>query len=400
MHCCCCSVTKSCLTLCNPMDCSTPGFSVLQYLQICLSRVCSNSPLSQWCNPTISSSVAPFSCLQSFPASGSFPMNRLFASGGQSIRASASASVLPVNMQGWSPLGMTGLIFLLSKGLSRVFSTTIQKHQFFGTKPSLWSNSHIRTWLLERVFISPTNVSGIKNKETVQIHMELKTQTYDPILASRNTSCIFVCCVFWFFPAKIHEEIDQVIGPHRIPSVDDRAKMPYTDAVIHEIQRLTDIVPMGVPHNVIRDTHFRGYLLPKVELHLRSHPSLLLYPTVPHSSWVPTILHTPTLISPNWAHLHPRAPTSFLFLALSLKTPSTFATQMPSIHNTSWTSRATSRRMKPFCLFPLVGVYGLSPPYPHQLCRNTLGMSPNHWSVFDIQVWMGSWVLFHRLIQY
>ena len=226
MHCCCCSVTKSCLTLCNPMDCSTPGFSVLQYLQICLSRVCSNSPLSQWCNPTISSSVAPFSCLQSFPASGSFPMNRLFASGGQSIRASASASVLPVNMQGWSPLGMTGLIFLLSKGLSRVFSTTIQKHQFFGTKPSLWSNSHIRTWLLERVFISPTNVSGIKNKETVQIHMELKTQTYDPILASRNTSCIFVCCVFWFFPAKIHEEIDQVIGPHRIPSVDDRAKCP------------------------------------------------------------------------------------------------------------------------------------------------------------------------------
>ena len=182
---------------------------------------------------------------------------------------------------------MTGLIFLLSKGLSRVFSTTIQKHQFFGTKPSLWANSHICTWLLERVFISPTNVSTVKNKETVQIHTELKTQTYDPILASTNTSCIFVCCVFWFFPAKIHEEIDQVIGPHRIPSVDDRAKMPYTDAVIHEIQRLTDIVPMGVPHNVIRDTHFRGYLLPKVELHLRSHPCLLLYPTVPPLLLVP-----------------------------------------------------------------------------------------------------------------
>ena len=105
---------------------------------------CSNSyPLSRWCHPTISSSVVPFSsCLQSFPASGSFPMNLLFAAGGQSIGASASASVLPKNIQGWFPLGLTSLISLRSKGLSRVFSsTTIRKHQFFGTQPALWSNS-------------------------------------------------------------------------------------------------------------------------------------------------------------------------------------------------------------------------------------------------------------------
>ena len=114
-------------------------------------RACSNScPSSRWCHPTISSSVIPFSsCLQSFPASGSFPMSQLFASGGQSIRASASASVFSVNIQDWFPLGLTGLISLQSKGLSSVFSNTaIQKHQFFSTQPSLWSNSHIHTWLL------------------------------------------------------------------------------------------------------------------------------------------------------------------------------------------------------------------------------------------------------------
>ena len=91
------------------------------------------------------------SCLQSFPASGSFLMSQLFESGGQSIRASALASVLPMNIQNWFPLGLTGLISLQSKGLSRVFSNTmVQKQSFFGTQPSLWSNSHIHTWLLEK----------------------------------------------------------------------------------------------------------------------------------------------------------------------------------------------------------------------------------------------------------
>ena len=116
-------------------------------------RIYSNScPLSQWCQPTISSFVAPFSFyLQSFPASGSFLMSLLFASADQSTGASAPASVLPMNIQGWFPLGLTDLISLLSKRFSKVFpSTTIWKHQFFSDQPSLWSNSHILIWLLEK----------------------------------------------------------------------------------------------------------------------------------------------------------------------------------------------------------------------------------------------------------
>ena len=108
----------------------------------------SNSCASSWgCHPAISSSVVPFSsCPQGLPASGSFPMSQLFARGGQSIGVSASASVLPMNTQDWSPLGWTGWISLQSKGLSRVFSnTTIQKHQFFSAQLSSQSNSHIHT---------------------------------------------------------------------------------------------------------------------------------------------------------------------------------------------------------------------------------------------------------------
>ena len=111
-------------------------------------RVCSNScPVSWWCYPTTSFSVTPFSsCPQPFPPSWSFPIGQLFSSGGQSIGASTSASVLPMNIQGIFPLGLTGLIFLQSEGLCRVFSsTTVWKHQFFGTQPALWSNSHLYT---------------------------------------------------------------------------------------------------------------------------------------------------------------------------------------------------------------------------------------------------------------
>ena len=116
-------------------------------------RIYPNScPLSQWYHPTISSSVVPFtSHLQSFPASGFFQMSQVFTSGGQSTGVSASASVLPMNIQDWFPLGWTGWISLLSKGLSRVFSnTTVHKHQFFGAQLSLYPNSHIHTWLLEK----------------------------------------------------------------------------------------------------------------------------------------------------------------------------------------------------------------------------------------------------------
>ena len=157
----------SCPTLCHLMDCSTPGSSVhvilqeriLEWVQFssatqsyptlqlhglpitrlpCPSPTpgaCSNScPLSQWCHPIISSSVVHF-CLQSFLASGSFPVSQIFSSGGQNIGDSAIASVLPMNIQDRFPLGWTGLISLQSKGLSRVFSnTTVQKHQFFGAQ--------------------------------------------------------------------------------------------------------------------------------------------------------------------------------------------------------------------------------------------------------------------------
>ena len=165
-------VAQLCLTLCDPIDWSPPGSSVhgifqariLEWVAISISRntnissvkslshvwflrphglqhtrphcpsptprVYPNSwPLSWWCHPTILSSVIPFSCLQSFPAWGSFQMSKLFASGGQNIGVSASTSVLPVNPQDWFPLGWTGCISLQSKGLARVFSnTTVQKH--------------------------------------------------------------------------------------------------------------------------------------------------------------------------------------------------------------------------------------------------------------------------------
>ena len=108
-------------------------------------------PSSQWCHPAISTSVIPFSsCPQSLPASGSFPKSQFFPRGGQSIGVSALPSILPMNTQDWSPLGWTGWTSLQSKGLSRVFNTTVQKHQFFSSQLSSQSNSHIHTWPLEK----------------------------------------------------------------------------------------------------------------------------------------------------------------------------------------------------------------------------------------------------------
>ena len=122
-------------------------------------------PLSWWCHPTISSSVIPFSsCPQSFPASGSFQMSQLFVWGGQSTGVSASTSVLPMNTQGWSPLGWTCWIFLQSKELSKVFSnTTVQKQQFFSTQLTLWSTSHIHTWLLDMFIYQQSNTQTQTN---------------------------------------------------------------------------------------------------------------------------------------------------------------------------------------------------------------------------------------------
>ena len=134
--------------LCNPVACSTLGFLIHhQLLKLVQTHV-------HWVDgviQNISSSVVPFSsCLKSFPATGSFPMSQFFASGDQSIGASASASVLPKNIQDWFPLGLIGLISLQSKGLSRVSNNTVQKYKFFGTQLSLWYNSHIHTWQLEK----------------------------------------------------------------------------------------------------------------------------------------------------------------------------------------------------------------------------------------------------------
>ena len=126
---CCCSGVLSCPGLYNPVDWRMPAFLVLHYFpEFAHTHV-------HWCHPTISSSFIPFSsCPQSFPASGSFPMSQLFTSG---IGGAISVSVLPMNIQDWLPLGLTSLISLLSKGLSRVFSnTTVQKHQFFSAQCS------------------------------------------------------------------------------------------------------------------------------------------------------------------------------------------------------------------------------------------------------------------------
>ena len=142
------SVNQSSPTLCDPMDCSMSGFPVHHKLpKLAQTHV-------HWVGDAIQPSypVIPFSCcLQSFPVSGYFPMSQFFASGGQSTGASTLASVLPMSIQDWFPLGLTGLISLQSKGLSRVFSnTTVQKHQLLSVQFSLWSNSHIHTRPLEK----------------------------------------------------------------------------------------------------------------------------------------------------------------------------------------------------------------------------------------------------------
>jgi len=142
------SVTQLYLTLCDPMDCSMPGFPVHhQLLELTQTHVHRVGDAIQPSHPLLSPSPPAFNLSQH---QSLFIVNQLFESGGQSI--GASVSVLPMNIQIWFPLGLTDLISLLSTGLSRVFSsTTVQKHQFFGVQSSLWSNSHIHTWVLEKL---------------------------------------------------------------------------------------------------------------------------------------------------------------------------------------------------------------------------------------------------------
>ena len=157
----CCSVAQSCPNLCDPMDCRLPCPSLTL-------RVSSHScPFRQWCHPTISSSVIPFtSWLQSFPASGSFPMSQLFTSGGQSTGASASASVFPGNIKCWFPLRLTGLIFLLTKGLSSLLQqhsskASILRHSvFFMVQLSHPYMTSGKTIVLTKRTLSANNVSA------------------------------------------------------------------------------------------------------------------------------------------------------------------------------------------------------------------------------------------------
>ena len=137
----CCSVAQSCPSLCNPMGCSMPGFHVLYHLpKLAQTNIYQVGDTIQPSHPQSSPS-----CLQSFPESGSFQwVNSL-----HEVAKVLELQLLPMNTQDWFPLGWTGLISLQPKGLSRVFNTTIWKHQLFGTQPFLWSNSHTHTWILE-----------------------------------------------------------------------------------------------------------------------------------------------------------------------------------------------------------------------------------------------------------
>ena len=179
----CCSITKSCPTLCNPMGFSMPGFPVYhQLLELTQTHVHWVSDAIQPSHPLLSPSPPAFNLSQH---QGLISMSQLFASGSQSTEA--SASVLPKTIQDWFPLGWTGWIALHSMGLSRVFSnTTAQKHQFFGTQPSLWSNSYIHTWLLEKNNIALTSRTFISKV--------MSLLSFGIFPHGKNVVMTFFCC--------------------------------------------------------------------------------------------------------------------------------------------------------------------------------------------------------------
>ena len=179
------------------MDCSTPGFpGIYHLLELAQTHV-------RWVGDAIQhlSFVLPFaSCLLSVPASGSVPLSQLFASGGQCIGASVSASVLPMNIQGWFPLGLIGLISLLSKGLSRVFSsTTVWKHQFFGAQLSLWFNSHIHIWLLENPQLRLYGPLASKLFFLLLLHHPLQSLPQSLLHGSQKSLLCMFWILQWFF---------------------------------------------------------------------------------------------------------------------------------------------------------------------------------------------------------
>ena len=202
----CSSVAQSRLTLCDPMDCSTPGFPVLDHLlDLAQTHV-------HWVSNAISSSVIPFSsCLQPFPASGSIPVRRLFKSGGQSIGASASASVLPVNMQDWFPLGLTDLVALQSQGLSRVFSNnSVRKHQILGTQPLATGKTIALTvWTFVSKMMSETKhllISWLQSLSTVILEPKkiksFTVYTVSPPIYHEVMGLDAMIFVFWMLSFK------------------------------------------------------------------------------------------------------------------------------------------------------------------------------------------------------
>ena len=187
--------------------------------QLCLTPwTCSNScPSNRWCHLTITSSVIPSSCCQSFPASGSFIMSWLFASGGQSIGASASASVLPVNIQGWFPLAFTGLVSLQSLGLSRVFSnTTVQKNQFFDAQPSLIQLSH--PYMTTGKTIALTTQTCVSKEMSLLFNMLFR---FVIAFLPRNNKVI----LFPFIPDN--SQLSLIFPLSNFPSTDSHATSPW-----------------------------------------------------------------------------------------------------------------------------------------------------------------------------
>ena len=184
----CCSVTQACPTLCSPMDCSTPGLPVLHYVpEFAQTHVHWVGDAIQPSHPLPSPSPPAFNLSQH---QGLFPMSWFFPSGGQSIGVSASTSALPVNIPDWFPLGLTGWISLLSKGLSRVFSnTTVQIHRFFSTQPSFWSNSQVHAWLLHTLgefhfvcgFLSGSNFSPLLPDGACEQHCPFQRLSFPPL---------------------------------------------------------------------------------------------------------------------------------------------------------------------------------------------------------------------------